>query len=71
MYKVARVDGNQLEKFLNDLDPSGMGGNINYLSIFPIEGLADYFTVVYSIKAKKVASNPPPPPPNVNVKKGA
>jgi hypothetical protein len=76
MYKVAKVDGKELEKFLNSI------GDITFLSVFPIEGLADYFTVVYAVKEKRTApllsreprptgDNPPAPPPNVTVKKGA
>jgi hypothetical protein len=49
MYKVAKVDGKELEKFLNGV------GEITFLSVFPIQGLSDYFTVVYAVKGKKTS----------------
>ena len=46
-YKVAKVDGKDLEKFLNGI------GEITFLSIFPITTLMDWFTVIYAVKEKK------------------
>lgn len=44
MYKVAKVDGKELEKFLN------AQGELTFLSVFPDRGLTDYFTVIYQTK---------------------